>query len=61
MRYCTKCGDDAHAGECDPVALNAMKRNPFLSLLMNADGSPNPTAPVILGRTPTVAAPQEDK
>lgn len=52
MRYCTACGGRWVPGEghvCDEAGVEAIKRNPLLLLLMDADGYPDRDAPVILG------------
>lgn len=36
MIYCSECGNDAHNGRCDPVAIKAMEGplGPFLKMLL---------------------------
>ena len=63
MKYCPECGGRMVPNvqhEHDEAGLIAMKRNPFLALLMNSDGTMNPDAPVILGGGPAGRARSEE-
>jgi len=51
MKYCHECGArlSAEPHAHDDAGLSAMKKNPFLGLLMKPDGTMDSEAPVVLG------------